>query len=105
MQIIANDLLCAESCDGEVNIAAFGGSGVFDYSVTDADGNEYDDEGLCVGSYLANAVDENGCVVDSAFQVMAPDSILFDIVIEDVTCNGRPTDRFVWKMQPVVPAP
>jgi gliding motility-associated-like protein len=89
MQIIANDLLCAESCDGEVNIAAFGGSGVFDYSVTDADGNEYDDEGLCVGSYLANAVDENGCVVDSAFQVMAPDSILFDIVIEDVTCNGE----------------
>ena len=89
MQIVANDLLCAESCDGEVNIAAFGGSGVFDYSVTDADGNEYDDEGLCVGSYLANAVDENGCVVDSAFQVMAPDSILFDIVIEDVTCNGE----------------
>ncbi|MGB2384566.1 MAG: gliding motility-associated C-terminal domain-containing protein [Flavobacteriales bacterium] len=89
MQIIANDLLCAESCDGEVNIAAFGGSGVFDYSVTDEDGNEYDDEGLCVGSYLANAVDENGCVVDSAFQVMAPDSILFDIVIEDVTCNGE----------------
>ena len=88
MQIIANDLLCAESCDGEVNIAAFGGSGVFDYSVTDADGNEYDDEGLCVGSYLANAIDENGCVVDSAFQVMAPDSIVFDIVIEDVTCNG-----------------
>ena len=89
MQIIANDLLCAESCDGEVNIAAFGGSGVFNYSVTDADGNEYDDEGLCVGSYLANAEDENGCVVDSAFQVMAPDSILFDIVIEDVTCNGE----------------
>ena len=46
MQIIVNDLLCAESCDGEVNIAAFGGSGVFDYSVTDADGNEYDSEGL-----------------------------------------------------------
>ena len=44
---------------------------------------------LCVGSYLANAVDENGCVVDSAFQVMAPDSILFDVVIEDVTCNGE----------------
>lgn len=89
MQIITNDLLCAESCDGEVNIAAFGGSGVFDYSVTDADGNEYDDEGLCVGTYVANAVDENGCVVDSAFQVMAPDSILFDIVIEDVTCSGE----------------
>ena len=68
MQLITNDLLCAEFCDGEVNIAAFGGSGVFDYSVTDADGNEYDDEDLCVGTYVANAVDENGCVVDSAFR-------------------------------------
>ena len=61
---------------------------MFEYSVTDADGNEYDDVDP-VGTHAANAVDENGCVVDSAFQVMAPDSILFDIVIEDVTCNGE----------------
>ena len=75
IEIAVSDLLCAETCDGEVNIAAFGGSGVFDYAVTDAEENEYDDEGLCVGEYLANAIDENGCVVQEAFQVMAPDSI------------------------------
>ncbi|MBO74493.1 MAG: hypothetical protein CMD33_04380 [Flavobacteriales bacterium] len=89
MQITVSDLLCSEACDGEVNIAAFGGSGVFDYSVSDADENEYDDEGLCVGDYIANATDENGCVVQEAFQVMAPDSILFEVVIQDVTCNGE----------------
>ena len=89
MDITVNDLLCAQTCDGAVNIAAFGGSGVFEYSVTDGDGNEYDDEGLCVGAYLANAIDENGCVVDSAFQVIAPDSIFFDLVIENVICSGE----------------
>ena len=89
IEIAVSDLLCAETCDGEVNIAAFGGSGVFDYAVTDADENEYDDEDLCVGDYIANAIDENGCVVQEAFQVMAPDSIFFDLVIEDVTCNGE----------------
>ena len=89
IELAVTDLLCAEACEGEVNIAAFGGSGVFDYTVTDADENEYDDEDLCVGAYLANAIDENGCVVQEAFQVMAPDSILFDVVLEDVTCNGE----------------
>ena len=89
IEIAVSDLLCAETCDGEVNIAAFGGSGVFDYAVTDADENEYDDEDLCVGDYIANAIDENGCVVQEAFQVMAPDSIFFDVVVEDVTCNGE----------------
>ena len=62
IELLVTDLPCAEACDGEVNIAAFGGSGVFDYSVTDAEENEYADSGLCVGDYLANATDENGCV-------------------------------------------
>jgi gliding motility-associated-like protein len=82
------DLQCAEVCDGEVNIEAFGGSGVFDYQVSDADGNTYAENGLCVGDYSANAIDENGCVVQEAFSVVAPDSILFSLVITDVTCNG-----------------
>ncbi len=89
IELLVTDLPCAEACDGEVNIAAFGGSGVFDYSVTDSEENEYADSGLCVGDYLANATDENGCVVQEAFAVMAPDSILFDLVVENVTCFGE----------------
>lgn len=89
IEIAVSDLLCAETCDGDVNIAAFGGSGIFDYSVTDADENEYDDEDLCAGEYIANAIDENLCVVQDTFQVVAPDSIYFDVVITDVTCNGE----------------
>ena len=89
IELAVVDLPCAEACDGEVNIAAFGGSGVFDYSVTDADENQYDDEGLCVGEYVANATDNNGCVVQEPFEVMAPDSILFDLVLQDVTCFGE----------------
>lgn len=89
IQLTVTDLLCAEACEGEVNIEAFGGSGVFDYEVSDADENAYDENGLCVGDYLANAIDENGCVVQQAFSVMAPDSILFDLVLTDVSCNGE----------------
>lgn len=89
IEVSVLDLLCAESCNGEVNIAAFGGSGDFDYSVTDAEGNPYNDEALCAGTYLANAVDGNGCVVAAPFEVLAPDSILFDVAVVDVTCNGE----------------
>ena len=83
------DLECAEACEGEVNIAAFGGSGNFDYAVTDADENEFSDEDLCVGDYFANAIDENGCVIQAPFTVNAPDSILFDLLLTDVTCFGE----------------
>lgn len=89
IELAVTDLPCAEVCDGEVNIAAFGGTGVFVYSVTDVDENEYDDEGLCVGAYLANATDNNGCVVQESFEVTAPDSILFDLVLQNVTCFGE----------------
>ena len=89
IELTITDLPCAEACDGEVNIAAFGGSGSFDYAVTDSDENEYADENLCAGDYLANAIDNNGCVVQEAFSISAPDSILFDLVVTDVTCNGE----------------
>lgn len=89
IQLTISNLACAEACDGEVNIAAFGGSGVFDYEVADADGTVYDQDGLCVGDYFANAIDENGCVVQEPFAIAAPDSILFDVVVTDVTCNGE----------------
>lgn len=89
IELVVTNLLCAEACEGAVNIQAFGGSGVFDYSVSDADGADFDDSDLCVGFYLANATDQNGCVVQASFEVSAPDSILFDLVLSDVTCNGE----------------
>lgn len=85
----AFDLNCAEICDGSVMIEATGGSGNFDYSVTDLEALEWEADELCAGDYFANATDANGCVVQESFTILAPDSILFDLLVNDVTCNGE----------------
>ncbi|MGY8942149.1 MAG: SprB repeat-containing protein, partial [Flavobacteriales bacterium] len=87
--LMTSDLLCADACTGAVDINAFGGTGNFDYSVTDDDGDEFDANVLCEGNFMANAVDENGCVVTSNFMILAPDSITFDLVVVDVSCAGE----------------
>lgn len=87
--LMTSDLLCADACTGAVDIDATGGTGNFDYSVTDDDGDEFDANVLCEGNFMANAVDENGCVVTSNFMILAPDSITFDLVVADVSCAGE----------------
>ena len=89
IEVSVIDLICADECGGVAEILALGGTGDFDYSVTDEDGTDWDLNALCAGSYLANATDLNGCVVQDTFVVSSPELISFDLVIEDVTCFGE----------------
>ena len=87
--VAVTDLTCANECEGVVGIEAFGGTGDFAYSVTDSDAMEWELDALCAGSYLANATDVNGCVVQDTFIVESPALITFDVAILDVTCFGE----------------
>ena len=83
------DLLCAEACNGAVNIVATGGTGNFDYSVTNDLGDLLNGSALCPGDFIANAIDDNGCVIQDDFTILSPDSIQFDVVLVDVSCAGE----------------
>ena len=83
------DLLCADACNGTVDIEATGGTGNFDYSVTDALGALFNASALCPGDFIANAIDDNGCVIQGDFMINSPDSIQFDLVLSDVSCAGE----------------
>ena len=85
----ASDLLCADACNGSVVVLATGGTGNFDYSVTDEDGAEFNVSALCAGAFIANAIDDNGCVIQDDFMINAPDSIQFDLDLSDVSCAGE----------------
>jgi gliding motility-associated-like protein len=87
--VTVTDLICADECEGIADIAAFGGTGEFDYSVTDEDAMEWALDALCAGIYFANATDINGCVVQDTFVVDSPQLITFDVNITDVTCFGE----------------
>lgn len=87
--VTVTDLICADECEGIADIAAFGGTGEFDYSVTDEDAMEWELDALCAGIYLANATDINGCVVQDTFVVDSPELITFEVSIADVTCFGE----------------
>jgi gliding motility-associated-like protein len=89
IELVSSDLLCSEVCNGSVEIEASGGSGAFDYFVTNEAGEEQDLNALCSGLFIANAIDENGCVIQDDFAINAPDSILFDLSISDVSCAGE----------------
>lgn len=89
VEVTVTDLICADECEGVADIVAYGGTGEFDYSVTDADEMEWELDALCAGVYLANATDINGCVVQDTFVVDSPQLIAFDVSISDVTCFGE----------------
>ena len=89
ISIDPSNLLCADACNGSVVIVATGGTGNFNYSVTDEDGTEFNGNALCSGAFIANAIDDNGCVIQDDFLINAPDSIQFDLELLDVSCAGE----------------
>lgn len=82
------DVLCAGECTGSIDFLASGGVGGFTYQTTTMNGVNADANALCAGTYMAFATDANGCVFEDQYQINEPDSILFDVVVSDVTCAG-----------------
>jgi gliding motility-associated-like protein len=89
ISIVATDLLCAGECTGTAVLTAEGGSPPFTYLVTTPGGQTANPNALCAGDYVANAIDANNCVITGTFSVAEPDPIVFDVVVEDVSCAGE----------------
>lgn len=82
------DVLCAGECTGVISFEASGGVGGFTFQTTDMNGQTADANALCAGTYMAFATDANGCIFEDQYFINEPDSILYDVVVSDVTCAG-----------------
>jgi uncharacterized protein (DUF2141 family) len=80
---------CTNSADGGISLAAAGGTSPYSYSIDGADFQESSSfSGLAAGDYAVAAKDANGCVVEVAVSITAPDGFSVQATAADVTCFG-----------------
>ena len=88
--IIGVDVLCFGQCTGEINIAAQGGTGPYQYSI---DGINFslnsNNNGLCAGNYSVIVQDANGCqTTPQPITISEPPLLSMTLGVTDETCFG-----------------
>ncbi|MDA0729502.1 MAG: T9SS type A sorting domain-containing protein [Bacteroidetes bacterium] len=86
------DVSCFGENDGEVTLAATGGTGSFQYS---DDGNNYagnpNFDNLLAGSYTFFVQDENGCVQQASATIDEPGAIVVTGIVSEGSVTGEGT--------------
>ena len=83
-----SDILCANDCNGTVNVVPSGGVG-FGYQIEWENGaSEATVIDLCPDEYEVTVTDGAGCVGTGSSVVGAPESLQMNILTEDVPCPG-----------------
>ncbi len=83
------NISCAGSADGSVQLSASGGVGGFGYSLGGQTNSTGLFEGMEAGNYPVQIVDANNCLVELMVEITAPDPITFtDIQNQNTSCNG-----------------
>lgn len=88
-EVLSTDLGCAGQCNGTVVQNAAGGTGPFEFIVTTLTGAGANPNALCAGTYLANTIDANNCVVQDTVVISEPPPIEFEVVVSNVSCAGQ----------------
>ena len=97
IEIEENDLLsvdkdstnvtCFGACDGTATVTPQGG--VDPYSILWGDGQTTETAiNLCAGEITVTIEDNNGCSLDTLFNIEEPDEIILDETIQHISCNG-----------------
>ncbi len=84
------DLLCADDCNGEINITENGGNGPYQYSIDNGASSQGTGlfQNLCVGTYDILLTDGNGCTSTSQVTLTEPTPLSVTIGITDASCFG-----------------
>lgn len=88
---ITTDLDCSGNDNGVIEIEISGGTTPITIDWFGPDGFSSNDEdifNLAAGSYLLEIEDDNGCTLDSTFNLTQPTPISLDAVISDPLCAG-----------------
>lgn len=88
-EVLSTDLGCAGECNGTIVQSATGGTAPYDFIVTTLSGAGANANALCAGTYLANTIDGNNCVVQDTVVISEPTPIEFDVVVSNVSCAGE----------------
>lgn len=80
------DILCANDCNGEVNVVPTGGIGFGYEAVWDTGDNTDKVTGLCPASYSVTITDANGCTGVDESSVGAPPPLEMTLTLQDVEC-------------------
>ena len=112
--------LCYDSCDGQIDIIASGGSGNISYSIDGGSNfvnfNSFIDQ--CPGLYDISIKDDSGCVVNANNQLLEPTDIQTTINITHPGClgsndgevdfqvtGGTPGYTYTWDGSPITSSP
>ncbi|PLX02325.1 MAG: hypothetical protein C0594_12055, partial [Marinilabiliales bacterium] len=81
---------CSGDCNGQITAIPSGGTGTFDYTWNDSNGqNTATVLGLCSGSYTVTVIDDNNCTQIATALVTSPDPVIASIDnYSNVSCNG-----------------
>lgn len=88
-EVVFTDLGCAGECNGTIVQSASGGTAPYEFIVTTLAGAGADADALCAGTYLANAIDDNNCVIQDTVVISEPIAIEFEVVVSNVSCAGQ----------------
>ena len=90
-----NQISCAGSCDGTIEITVSGGVGPFEFAWSGPDsytGDTEDIANLCAGTYDLVLTDSVGCEYTNSYTLTEPDSVQLLVVgSTDLLCTGVET--------------
>jgi gliding motility-associated-like protein len=109
---------CAGSCDGTVSVTPTGGTAGYFYSwnATPVQSTQVAN-GLCVGNYIVNVTDANGCIASIGASVAQPTVLTASIGNVLPSCNvcigaatasgigGTPPYNYSWSGGQMIPSP
>lgn len=85
--VVYNDQSCFDKTDGNVTIAAIGGTADYTYFLNTSSNNIGGFENLEAGSYLFTVTDNNNCSYIDSFSIQKPDSIYVSIIPDTAKIN------------------
>ncbi|GIV42269.1 MAG: hypothetical protein KatS3mg034_1579 [Vicingaceae bacterium] len=89
IQLSTNNASCFGVCNGSAQITNISGGTpgyTWVWSPGGFTGNPFNN--LCAGNYSVTVTDANGCQKSQNFTITAPSDITFNIIKNDVSCNG-----------------
>ncbi|MBW8050712.1 MAG: T9SS type A sorting domain-containing protein [Cytophagales bacterium] len=85
--ILATDISCNGTCDGEADLTVTGGLNPISYSWSNGETTE-DIFNLCAGSYNVSITDMGGCTISDGVTITEQVVLNVSITANNVSCNG-----------------
>lgn len=84
---VVGQISCYGSTDGYIDLSVTGGVTPYSYSWSNG-ATSQDIVSLSTGVYTVDITDANGCLLTNATNIVEPDSIEFQHLVTDATCNA-----------------